>query len=139
NPDAAAHLARALVKTAAFDEARSTLDVAIRHHPGDSPLYFERGKLLASMEHREAALRDLKTAIQLNPKAAEFYVEMSKVLHAMGKPEEQRAALETAVRLDPNLVEARYALANLARQQGDAAASREQFTKVQQIKGADVN
>src|SRR5207237_4010466 len=39
NPDAAAHLARALVKTAAFDEARSTLDVAIRHHPGDSPLY----------------------------------------------------------------------------------------------------
>jgi len=91
------------------------------------------------MEHREPALRDLKTAIQLNPNAAEFYVEMSKVLHALGKREEQRTALEAAVRLDPNLVEARYALANLARQQGDATSSREQFTKVQQIRGAEVN
>jgi tetratricopeptide (TPR) repeat protein len=61
------------------------------------------------------------------------------VLREMGKTEEQKAALETAVRLDPNLVEARYALANLARQQGDQAASREQFAKVQQLRKAEVN
>jgi tetratricopeptide (TPR) repeat protein len=57
----------------------------------------------------------------------------------MGKTEEQKAALETAVRLDPNLVEARYALANLARQQGDKAVSVEQFAKVQEIRKAEVN
>jgi len=81
----------------------------------------------------------LKTATELNPKAAEFYLELSRVLHDLGRNDEQKAALETAVRLDPNSVEARYALANLARQTGDTAASREQFAKVQQLRQADVN
>jgi tetratricopeptide (TPR) repeat protein len=75
----------------------------------------------------------------MNPKAAEFYFELSHVLRDLGKHDEQKAALESAVRLDPNSVEARYALANIARQTGDTAASREQFAKVQQLRQADVN
>jgi tetratricopeptide (TPR) repeat protein len=81
----------------------------------------------------------LKTATELNPKSAEFYMEMSRVLRDLGKANEQKAALATAVRLDPNFVEARYALANLARQTGDTAASREQFAKVQQLRQDEVN
>jgi tetratricopeptide (TPR) repeat protein len=57
----------------------------------------------------------------------------------VNKPGEQKTALENAVRLDPNSVEARYALANLARQSGDTAASRAQFAKVQQLRQDEVN
>jgi tetratricopeptide (TPR) repeat protein len=57
----------------------------------------------------------------------------------MGRKEEQKTALETAVRLDPNLVEARYALANLAREQGATVQSQQQFAKVQQLRSTEAN
>jgi tetratricopeptide (TPR) repeat protein len=68
NVDAALHLARALVKTQALEEAARVLDAALQHQPRDAALHFERGKLLASAGEREAALQQLKIAIQLNPK-----------------------------------------------------------------------
>lgn len=137
--DAPLRLARALIHTQALQEAKSTLETAIRRHPRNAALHVEMGKLLNNLGERKEALGELTIATEINPKEASSFFELSRVLHDLGRLDQQKAALETAIRLDPNAVEVRYALANLARQTGDTAASSSQLAKVQEIRQQQVD
>src|SRR5262249_26300200 len=65
-----------------------------------------------------------------------FYMELSRVLQQLDRPAEEKVALEKVISLDANSAEAHYALAQLAKKQGDSDASKSELEQTQRIRDA---
>lgn len=96
----------------------------LRHRPGISGAYLDRGLLHQRSGAYEEALRDYSAAIEWSPPYPEPHLNRAQALAALGRPEEALAEYARVLELAPDHIEAIAGRGCLLFDRGDVASAR---------------
>ena len=88
------------------EAAMDDLTELLRHQPGDSEAYLDRGVLYQRAGRYEEALNDYNAAIRWSPPYPQPYFNRAQTLVALGRPDEALADYNYVLTLEPHHVEA---------------------------------
>src|SRR5438128_8296448 len=92
-----------------FEEARSTLEMAVGLKKDSSAAHASLGSLLADVGKRQQAIKHLTTALKLKPSAPVHFL-MGAIYYGAGQHKRAIQHLRQATKLDPEIGEAYYQL-----------------------------
>ena len=103
-------MGRLLARQRKYDEARASLEEALRIRPDLAEAYLELGQIYASQRKWDEALQQYARAQQHRPDDARVLLRRADVLAAQTKRGEAMQSLRQAIQLQPSYWEARYLL-----------------------------
>ncbi|SVB67358.1 uncharacterized protein METZ01_LOCUS220212, partial [marine metagenome] len=128
-------LAGALCENSQVDQARGTLERAIRLQPDDAETHHELGLLLSGLGQNEQALGPYRRAMELQPDCADFHFNRGNAHYALGQAADAKSAFQQATKLDPALAAAHFNLGQVAQDEGDFLTAAQAYKRAVDLDG----
>ena len=128
-------LAGALRENSQADQARGTLERAIRLQSDDAEIHHELGLLLSGLDQNEQALGPYRRAIELQPDCADFHFNRGNAHYALGQTADAKSAFQQATKLDPALAAAHFNLGQVAQDEGDFLTAAQAYKRAVDLDG----